>query len=86
MAVSAKRVVTLRVFMLDVPWARMFKVFRYGIVSVSKRNDVFVALDTKAPFTNRVSETLRLVTFAVPRTYRFEPGGGLLRMPIDTPF
>ena len=67
-AVFAKRVVTLRVFMLDVPSARIFKVFRYGIVKVSKRNDVFDALDTKAPFTDKLSATFRLVTFAVPRT------------------
>ena len=42
--------------------------------------------NTVAEFTYKV-ETLRTsVILAEPRTYRFEPTGGALRVPIDTPF
>jgi hypothetical protein len=41
---------------------------------------------TVAEFTYKV-ETLRTsVILAEPRTYRFEPTGGALRVPMDTPF
>jgi len=66
--VVIKRDVTLTTFIFDVPWARTLRVFRYGIVRVSKRKDVFVAFEVNAPFTIKVSETFKSVTFAVPRT------------------
>jgi hypothetical protein len=41
---------------------------------------------TVAEFTYKV-ETLRTsVILADPKTYRFEPSGGALRVPMDTPF
>ena len=41
---------------------------------------------TTAEFTYRV-ETFRVsVMLAEPRTYKFEPTGGALRVPTDTPF
>jgi hypothetical protein len=60
--------------MFEVPWAKTFRVFRYGIVNVSKRNDVLAAFDTKAPFTDKVSDTLLITTFAkgVTSEFRFE--------------
>ena len=75
-----KREVTLTTFMFDVPWAKTLSELRYGIVSVSKKNDVFVEFDVNAPFTSNVlltvtfdanSElTLRVVIFAkVARTF-----------------
>jgi hypothetical protein len=40
----------------------------------------------KIAFGNERLVVFKVVMFAVPRTYRFDPGGGALRVPMETPF